>query len=150
MKLRHFPFVLILITTSFACADVKLPGLFSNHAVLQAGIEVPVWGWADAGQTVEVTVASNHASATADGSGKWMVKLPAMPASDKPVEIQIKAGNTTKTISDVLIGEVWLGSGQSNMQLPMTRTENATEAIAAANVPTIRLFSVPRVAATKP
>ena len=149
-RLAAAALLLILLTANSALAELKLPGLFSDHAVLQADKEIPVWGWADAGQTVEVAIGSNRATATAAADGKWMAKLPKLPASAAPVELTIAAGSDKVTLHDILIGEVWLGSGQSNMTFTMLKTSDAKPSIADAHQPDIRLFTVPKVPATQP
>jgi len=131
-----------------ASADVRLPALFSDHAVLQSDIAVPVWGWADAGEKVEVSFASQTKSATSDASGKWMVKLDALK-SGGPHELTVK-GKNTLTVKDVLVGEVWLGSGQSNMAMTVNRAKDFEHEQAASNLPQVRMFTVISGASTKP
>jgi len=125
-------------------ADVKLPSVLNSHMVLQRGKPILVWGWADAGEKVTVSIGDASAKATADADGKWKVSLPAMKADGKAHTLTV-AGNNTVTLDDILIGEVWVGSGQSNMQWAMTSTLGAAEAIAEAGNPDIRLFYVKRV-----
>ena len=114
------PSSLLLATFALlnASADVKLPALFGDHMVLQQGTAIPVWGWADAGEKVTVTLGAHHASATTGADGKWIVKLAPMKMHDKPITLMV-AGKNTITIQDVLVGEVWLASGQSNMELKL-------------------------------
>jgi sialate O-acetylesterase len=95
-------------------ADVKPAALFGDHMVLQQGMSVPVWGWADPGEQVTVSIAGQRQSATAGADRKWMVHLTNLRASSDPIEMSI-AGKNTIRIVDILLGEVWLGSGQSNM-----------------------------------
>ncbi len=124
-----------------ANAEVRLPKIFSNSMVLQQGMAAPVWGWADAGEKVTVSFAGQQKSATADPRGKWLVKLDAMPASKSPHEL-IVAGTNTLTIKDVLVGEVWLCSGQSNMALTVSSCLNFDTEKTAATNPLIRNFLV--------
>jgi sialate O-acetylesterase len=124
-----------------AVAGVKLPGFFSDHMVVQRDMAIPVWGWASAGEKVTVAFAGNNASATADKSGAWRVDLPKLGAGG-PHEMVIKGQNTI-TLKDVLVGEVWLCSGQSNMQWTVNRSLNGRAEVAAANHPRIRQFKVP-------
>jgi sialate O-acetylesterase len=124
-----------------ASADVRLPAIFSDHAVLLSGAEVPVWGWADAGEKVEVSFAGQTKSATPDTSGKWTVKLDALKADAKPQELTVK-GKNTLTVKDVLVGEVWLGSGQSNMAMTVNRAKDFEQEKAASNLPEMRMFTV--------
>jgi sialate O-acetylesterase len=125
-----------------ARAELKLPSVIDDNMVLQRDMPIPIWGWADAGQTVAVTFAGKTVSATADKDGKWMVRLPAQKASDKPQTMTIQAGTATRTLGNVLIGEVWLASGQSNMEMPVSRCNNTKEEIASARYPSLRLFTV--------
>ena len=131
----------IVATASLSSADVKLPTILGSHMVLQQGMAVPVWGWADAGEKVTVTFAGQTKTATADGQGNWQVKLDALKASDKGAALTIQGKNKIE-LTDVLVGEVWICSGQSNMEWPVTRALNPKEEIAAANHPTIRLYNV--------
>ena len=139
---------LVLATGMPARAAVKLPHLFSDHMVLQRDLPVPVWGTATPGEAVTVSVGDKTAQATAGKDGRWMVKLGAMPAGG-PVTMQVKGTNTI-AIKDVLVGEVWVCSGQSNMQWGVRSSMNARAEIAAAKHPKIRLFTVPRVPAAAP
>jgi len=140
MRLR-LTFLILTISTT-AHADVRLAGVFSEHMVLQRGMAVPVWGWAAPGEKVAVTFAGQACSALADKDGKWMTRLAALSASTTPRELRVAAHNTV-SISDVVVGDVWLGSGQSNMEFAMRDVLNAKEEIASANKPLIRLFTVP-------
>ncbi|HEX8524060.1 MAG TPA: sialate O-acetylesterase [Tepidisphaeraceae bacterium] len=138
---------LILLHAS-AQADVKLPAIFSDHMVLQRGIKLPIWGTAEADEKVTVSIAGQKVSATADAQGKWRVTLEPISAAE-PLAMKV-SGKNTLTISDILIGEVWLCSGQSNMSFSVARAQNAAEAIKAAEKPTIRLFTVGRAFKDEP
>ncbi len=131
-----------------AKADVKLPALFSDHMVLQRDMLVPVWGWADAGESVTVTIAGQSKSTKADASGQWSIKLDKLASGGSST--MVVKGNNTITIQDVLVGEVWLASGQSNMAMAVAGSNNAKQEIASAKFPEIRTFLVPRVAAETP
>ncbi len=131
-----------------ARADVRLPAIFSDHAVLLSGAPVPVWGWADAGEKVEVSFAGQTKTATPDAHGKWMVKLDALKADAKPQELSVK-GKNSLSVKDVLVGEVWLGSGQSNMAMTVNRAKDFEKEQAASNVPEMRMFTVISGASTK-
>ena len=133
---------------SVARADIRLPAVVGDHMVLQRDLPLPIWGWADPGEEVSVTFGEAKASAKADASGKWRVTLPAMKTG-KALEMTLAGKNTIKLV-DILIGEVWLGSGQSNMQWSVQQSTNAPAEIAAANFPEIRLFAVPLVPSGKP
>jgi sialate O-acetylesterase len=122
-------------------ADVKMPAIFGDHMVLQQEATLPVWGKADAGEKVTVTVGGQTASATAGSDGKWLVKLPALPAGTAPLTVTV-AGKNTLTFSDVLLGDVWLCSGQSNMEFPLAGAHNASTEMPKATNPQLRLFHV--------
>jgi len=124
-------------------AEVRMPGLFTDHMVLQRGQAVPVWGWADPAGEVTVHFAGQRASTVAGPDGRWMVRLAPLEASAVPQELVV-TGRNTVTITDVLVGDVWLGSGQSNMEWPMREVEQAEDEMASAERPLIRLFNVPR------
>jgi sialate O-acetylesterase len=132
-----------------ARADVTLPAIFSDHMVLQRETTVPVWGWADPEENVTVTVAGQSHSARAGDDGKWMVKLSALSARQEPATLTVKGKNTIE-IRDVLIGEVWLGSGQSNMAMTVNRAKDFEREQAAAHFPLIRMFKEESGSATAP
>jgi len=147
MKLRRFSllaltFCLLLCVVSEVRADVRLPHIFGDHMVLQRGQEIPVWGWADAGEKVTVQLDDDSVSTVADDQGKWMVKLPAQVVGD-PVDLTV-TGKNSLTLKDVLIGEVWLCSGQSNMEWPVSRSNDYENERAAARYPQIRHIKIPR------
>lgn len=104
----------VLALAPAARAEVRLHTLFSNHMVLQRDEAVPVWGWAEPGEEVTVEINGRTASGTADGDGKWQVELAAMEAGG-PYTLTV-TGTNTLTVEDVLVGEVWVCIGQSNMQ----------------------------------
>lgn len=134
-------FVLFCVTTE-SPADVRLPRIFGDHMVLQRDLLIPVWGWADPGEQVSVTLGSDSVSTVANDAGKWMVKLPAQQVGD-PVTLTAKGKNTI-TLTDVLLGEVWLCSGQSNMEWPVSRSNDFEQEKAAANYPKIRHIKIPK------
>ena len=140
-------FVIVLIPGP-APAEVRLPAVFSDHMVLQRQMPVPVWGWASPGEKVTVKLADQQAEATADKDGKWTVKIGPFEAGG-PHELTV-TGTKTLTIKDVLVGEVWLCSGQSNMAMVVRSCLNAAEDIQAANFPRIRHFRVARGSAYAP
>ncbi len=130
-------------------ADVKLPAVLGDHMVLQQDMPVPIWGWSGAGEDVTVKFAGQNQSAKADADGKWSVKLSPLTASDQPGDLVV-SGKNTLTLKDVLVGEVWLCSGQSNMEFNVGSTKNAQQEIQDANYPQIRLFSVPKATLEEP
>jgi sialate O-acetylesterase len=132
-----------------AQADLKLSPLFGDHMVLQQGQPVPLWGTADANDTITVTVGDQKATATADGSGKWMAKVGPLPAGG-PVEVSVAGKGSTVSIKDVLVGEVWVCSGQSNMEMSVNSSANVEQERAGANYPQIRMFTVKKSVTGKP
>ena len=122
-------------------ADVKLPKVIASHMVLQQKLPLPIWGTADAGEDVTVSIGDNTASTKAGPDGKWSVKLKAITAGGGPLELVVKGKNEIK-LTDILIGEVWVASGQSNMEWSVAASNNPQEEIAAAKYPNIRLFHV--------
>lgn len=123
-------------------ADVRLPNVLNSNMVLQRDMPVPVWGWADKGEKVTVSFAGQKKSAVADKKGDWMVKLDKLKASAKPATLTVKGHNEIK-LENVLVGEVWICSGQSNMEWRVSQCANPKEEIAKSNHPQIRLFDVP-------
>src|SRR6185295_19383918 len=114
--------------------DVTVPKLIGDHMVLQRDKPLPIWGWADAGEEVSVRLDKAQATATADTQGRWQVVLPAMKADGKPHHMTVTGKNKIE-IANILIGEVWVGSGQSNMEFTVGGSSTAKEAIAAADPP---------------
>jgi len=140
----------MLFLAASARAEVKPNALFSEHMVLQNGMTVPVWGTADPGEKVTVKIAGQTRSAAADATGKWTVRLAKLkPGGPFTMTIAGGKGGAPLTINDVLVGEVWLGSGQSNMVFNVSNTGHRPyglldekEEIAAANYPQVRMFTV--------
>jgi sialate O-acetylesterase len=135
-----------------ASADVNMPAVFGDHMVLQRGIELPIWGTADPGEKVTVSFAGQTVSAQADADGKWMVRLASLEANSQPQTLTVK-GNNTLRFQDVLVGDVWVCSGQSNMVWAAGMAygiPNGPAEIEAANYPGIRMITIPGVAATEP
>ncbi len=143
-----------LILASLAHAEVRLPAFFADKMVLQRDRPVPVWGWADAGEEVSVAFAGQTKATQADEKGKWSVKLDPMPASAEPRDLIISSNHKSQIINhkykDVLVGEVWLASGQSNMGFPVGSAHNAEQALAKAADPLLRFFTVQNATAAEP
>ena len=142
-------FLALLVTASALQAEISLPKVIGSGMVLQRETEAAIWGWAEPGETLTITCswAKNPVSVKADADGNWSVKLATGPAGG-PHTITLTASNTI-TLEDVLFGEVWLDSGQSNMEMPIAAVSNAYTGIkdweaelAAANHPEIRFFQV--------
>jgi sialate O-acetylesterase len=136
---------LLVLFHGTARADVKLPAIFGNHMVLQQAMAVPVWGWADPGEKVTVTAGTATATTTADQDGKWSVKLVALTASNTPIEMTV-AGKNKITLQDVLVGDVWVCSGQSNMEFGIYQ-DFQEKPVA---IPEMRIFLVPKVPSPEP
>lgn len=154
-------FALALLAGVFAdpaAAAVRLPAVIGDHMVLQQKTDAPIWGWANPGEKVRVTASwdSVAVSGVADVNGRWKVSIKT-PAAGGLHSIEI-AGENTILLSDILVGEVWICSGQSNMQMALNFPKlgyaepvlNHTEEIRTANHPRIRLFNVPYMASDKP
>lgn len=130
-------------------ADVRLPSIFSDHMVLQQNQTIRVWGWSDPGESVTVSFSDHTATTAPNNSGRWQVELPGVGASSTPQKLVVK-GNNTIEVEDVLVGEVWLCSGQSNMAWTVARSSNADEEIAAAKHPLIRHIAIPKTPSFQP
>ena len=135
-------------------AEIRLPHLLSDHAVLQREAPIHIWGWADPGEAVTVTFRQQHSATIADALGQWSVYL-APEKAGGPYTLAI-AGTNTITLSDILIGDVWFASGQSNMEMPLNGfpgsavLKNAAEEIKNANHPDIHLLHIPQKASQYP
>lgn len=129
--------VLIIVCAVVARAEVRLPAIIGDNMVLQQGMKVRIWGSANAGENVTVTFNKKSVSAVADAQGQWQVWIGPLKAS-KPSELTVN----TLVIKNVLVGEVWLCSGQSNMEWPLINTIRGQETVAQANHPEMRLFTV--------
>jgi sialate O-acetylesterase len=137
-----------------ASADVKLPAIISDNMVLQQGRQVAIWGTADSGEQVTVTLGEQEQTATADGNGLWRVELEPLKKGG-PFEMTV-AGKNTISVHNILVGEVWVCSGQSNMEFAVWNHDvfggvnNEEKEVAAANYPLLRLFIVKKAVAGKP
>jgi sialate O-acetylesterase len=140
--MKHALFSLLLLATSLQ-AEVKLPAIFSDGMVLQQAQLVRIWGVADVSEDVKVTFGEQSHSSITDPTGKWSITLNPMSANAQPADLVV-AGKNTITLKNVLVGEVWICSGQSNMQWTVQQAGKAQEEIAAANHPQIRMFNVER------
>jgi sialate O-acetylesterase len=129
---------------------LSLASIFSDHMVLQRDVKLPIWGHAEPGAKVEVQLAGTTKEATADKDGKWSVSFSPLKAGGGPLELSVKSSDETVHMTDVLVGDVWVASGQSNMEWPMEKTNDAESEIAAADWPEIRFVDVPNVPSDKP
>lgn len=135
---------LLVLACLHARAAASLPHVFGDNMVLQRDKPVPVWGWAKSGEKVRVALGGQEKSTTADENGRWMVRLDAMPANKTGQTLTVSAENTI-TLTNVLVGEVWVCSGQSNMEFTVGGCVNAQNEIKAADLPTIRHIKIPHV-----
>ncbi|MCA9054259.1 MAG: 9-O-acetylesterase, partial [Planctomycetaceae bacterium] len=131
-----------------AQAEVKLPAVFGSHMVLQRDIPVPVWGWGAPGEQVTVRFRDQQQAATTGNDGKWSVKLDPLTVGE-PGTLTVQ-GQNTLTLEDVLVGEVWVCSGQSNMQWSVAAAIDPDLEAAAADHPHLRLFQVPQISKAEP
>ena len=134
--------VLLLSSGDLTAGELKLATVFSDNMVLQRDKSVPVWGWADPGEHLTVEFGGQKQSAVADTDGKWQAKLDAMEASAESRSLTVRSEKPDRKaeVSDVLVGEVWLGSGQSNMAMTVNRAKDFETEQAAAKFPLIRMF----------
>ncbi len=139
----------LLLLTSAAQAAIKLPSVISDHMVVQAGAPVPIWGWAEPGEKVSLELAGQTQATEAGPDGRWKAAFNNLKAGNEPQMLTVK-GSDTITVNDVLVGEVWLASGQSNMALTVDRARDYEKEKAAANHPLLRMFTVTRGAEPGP
>lgn len=153
MKFRSLSVLLgwaaVIAAPACSYADVKLGSPFQHHMVLQREVPVPVWGWADAGEEVTVTIRSQAKTAKAAADGKWTVTLDPLTANSEATSMTVKGKNEIK-LDDVLVGEVWVCSGQSNMEWSIAASIDPDLEAFAANDPQIRLLQIPNVPAMTP
>jgi len=146
--MRSFLVTGCCLLSATGAAALEVASVFGDHMVVQQGMQIPVWGTAPPGQEVSVSLAGRSADAVADEAGRWAVRLGPFEAGG-PHELGV-AGESSATFRDVLVGEVWVCSGQSNMGWPLSASANAEAEVAAATHPEIRLFQVERRPAEEP
>jgi sialate O-acetylesterase len=136
--------MLPLARISASAAELSLPSIFSDHMVLQCGRAVPVWGWADPGEQIVVEFGGQSKSSAANADGKWMVTLDPLVATGTSRELVVSSPMRSRSVkvTDVIVGEVWLGSGQSNAAFEMSRMTDYADEVANANNPTMREYVV--------
>lgn len=140
--MRTLTSCLLFIAVVFSAHAVRLPAVINANMVLQRDMQVPIWGWGDVGEKVSVSFAGQKKETTVGKKGEWMVKLDKLKANASPSLLTVKGNNEIK-LDNVLVGEVWICSGQSNMEWRVSQCANPKEEIAAAKYPNIRLFDVP-------
>lgn len=147
-------FTLVLSNAPHVVADVRVAGIFADHMVLQRDRPIQVWGWADKGKEVTVEFAEQAAKATAGDDGTWLVTLKPLAASAAGKELRVQGNDQGITIQDVVVGEVWHASGQSNMAMTVgsmaRELEPVKSDIAAANLPTIRFCRINEAESPQP
>lgn len=149
-KLAVCTMALLLTMAGIASADIRLPAIIGDNMVLQQGKEVAIWGWADPGEQVRLRLSwhDTERRTDADGNGRWSFTIEAPPAGG-PYEITLSGKNTVR-LRNVASGEVWVCSGQSNMEWPLHSAANGPQEVASADYPNIRLFTVQKRIADTP
>ena len=138
---------LLLGFSTVVRGDARLPAIFSDNMVIQQSVRVPIWGWADEGEEITVTFRGQTAKVKAH-EGKWMVKLSRLKAGG-PDDLIVQGKNKIE-LKNVLVGEVWICSGQSNMEWPLDKAFEATSDVENSDNPMIRLCFVPKTKANSP
>jgi sialate O-acetylesterase len=138
-----------LVASPLLHADVRLPAVIGSHMVLQRDQPLPIWGWAEKDEDVTVKFAGQTKTAKADAKGNWKVTLDAVAVNAKPQSLTVSGKNTVE-LEDILVGDVWIGSGQSNMEWPLVASTKGADAVAKATHPNIRLLQIPKVQVPQP
>ena len=142
---------LVLLLTAFpALAELKLPNFFSDGMVLQRNTTASIWGWTEPNAPVKLSFAGEDHGTRADQNGDWKFDLKGLKVNAKGSQLVVEAAGSKKVIKDVLVGEVWLASGQSNMEWRVSGSANAKEEVAKANDPLLRVFVSANVAENRP
>jgi len=129
---------------------LRLPSILGDHMVVQRDVPLRIWGWAAPGETIQVTLGKATGSTQTGADGRWLVKLDKLAGSNAPVELTVKGATESVTIKDILVGDVWVCSGQSNMALSLGGCKNIDAELAQANRPEMRFFQVKGESADKP
>ncbi len=149
-----FTFLLLALPAALHAAELKLAAIFSDHMLLQRDKTVPVWGWSEPGEQITVEFAGQKKTTVANADGKWFVKLEPLPACAEPrtltVSTSASRSRICRLVQDVLVGEVWLGSGQSNMAFLVRNARDFDQEQAGAALPLIRMFREESKAAATP
>jgi sialate O-acetylesterase len=150
MSLRFASLAWVLAVAPLSLRALELPNIFSDHMVLQQGQPLPVWGLTDSGAKVKITFGQQSVEVVADAEGKWLAKLAPESANATPATLQVTSGEKKIAFSDVLVGEVWLCSGQSNMQVKVDKSLNGDLFILGGSNPLLRLYQVEITPSTTP
>jgi sialate O-acetylesterase len=146
---KLFAAAAIALAAASAQADVKLPAIISDNMCLQANKTLPIWGKAAPNEQVTVTLGADKENTSAGPDGKWMVKLHALPPGSGPLEMKVVGKNTIE-VKNIIVGEVWVASGQSNMEFGFGSAHNAAEEQPKAKYPKIRIFNLKKSVAFEP
>jgi sialate O-acetylesterase len=138
-----------LALSSRSSAEISLAPIFGDDAILQREKPLPIWGRAEPGEKIAVKFQGQSVFTTTSADGRWIVYLEPLAASAEPADLVVE-GKTTVTLHGVLVGELWLASGQSNIEWPLKQTKNAAKDIAEANLPLVRQLKIERTVATAP
>lgn len=150
------PFLALAVTLFFSAnaischAQLRLPNIFGDRMVLQRDKPIVVWGWADANAQVKVSLGDQSIDGVADADGHWQVSLPKISARTEPSTLKVTSGESTVSVNDILIGDVWLCGGQSNMEWTLRATRDADVEIPSADFPAIRFIRLPKIASVNP
>jgi len=148
-RLFPLPVVCFFLAASQASGVVRLPSVLSDHAVLTRTTHVPIWGWADGDEEISIKLGDRSARTKATADGKWRVDLNLADSPDGPFELEV-TGTNKLVVKDVIIGEVWVASGQSNMDWRLGQSPEAREEAARPRDPLVRQFSVTQATALAP
>jgi len=150
MKTITLALAMCIVAPASVLAELSLPHFFSDHMVLQRDRSAAIWGLADPGAEVTLSFKGNQAKAEADAGGRWRAEIETGAADAEGAALTITAGDDSVTIGDVLVGEVWFASGQSNMYFPASRVAAYEELLAKSDHPQLRMFDAPLVTAVEP
>ena len=143
-------YIALLLTAFPALAELTLPNLFSDGMVLQRNTTAPIWGWTEPNAPVKLSFAGEDHGTRADQNGDWRIVLKGLKANANGSQLVVEAAGSKRVIKDVLVGEVWLASGQSNMEWRVSGSANAKEEVAKANDGLLRVFVSANVAENRP
>ena len=142
--------LLLLLSSLHSLAELKLPKIFSDGMVLQQESSAHIWGWTQPGSSVEITFAGQKYHSKAGAEGKWKIELEGLKANSTGSELTIQSGESKRTIQNVLVGEVWIASGQSNMEWQVSKSHQGEKEVAEATDPLLRVFVSSDAAAKTP
>lgn len=154
LLIRFLRFIIISLIACFGlscdASELRVPAMFSDHMVLQKSERAAVWGWAGPGERVVVTFGEERAQAEANAEGRWLARLDLSAVAKEPGKLIIRSANDIITLDDIVVGQVWLTSGQSNMEFRLQKSLGSEKAIAQSQNPALRLFAVEETASLEP